>query len=195
MRKKLMKVILAAFLTVTPLMAEVSEYEYNTYSLLGFEGGYSSFDVEKNVAGSAAEIKKYQFGHGGMKIGAQTDNYRLFLSGRYFNLEDFDYANTMGVEAQYLFNFASFANFYLGVNGGIANMRFAPTGESTSRTISDPYIGGDAGFNIHLGDSADFEFGARVMSIQAENVQGSTTYKFDSIVSGYASIIFKYKMD
>jgi len=192
-KKVVQKIVLAGLVLTTPLMAEFN-FNKDIYSLLAFEGGYSSFDVEKNDAVNPASITKYDMMHAGLKIGAQSKNYRVFLSGRYYNANDFDYATTIGAELQYMFNFSSMANFYLGLNGGIVNMRFTDGG-TTSRTISDPYYGGDAGFNIHLADNVDFELGARVMQIQAENKIGLISYKFDNLISGYASIVFKYKMD
>jgi hypothetical protein len=194
MKKLFSTIIVVSLITVSSLVAEVSEYQVDTYSLVGFEGGMSSLDVEKDDTVNPAIIQKHNFAHGGVKIGAQSENYRLFLSGRYYNAADFDYVTTFGAELQYMFHFSSLANFYLGANTGLANMRFTDGG-TTSRTISDPYVGGDAGFNIHLGESTDFEIGTRIMSIQAQNKIGSVTYKFDSIVTAYASIIFKYKMD
>lgn len=185
-KRVLKSVVLASVLMSTSLMAEVSEYEYNTYSLVGFEAGYSSFDYEH----SGTTTERINLNNAGVKIGGQTDNYRLFLSIRGFDAAEFDYARTYGVEAQYLFNFSKFANFYLGVNAGTTDMRF-----SNSVKIYDPYVGADAGFNIHLGKMADLELGARVMSLNSETTVGGNTYKFDSIVTGYASIIFKYKMD
>jgi hypothetical protein len=192
-KKVVQKIVLAGLVLTTPLMAEFN-FNKDIYSLLAFEGGYSSFDVEKNDTLTPATITKYDMMHAGLKIGAQSKNYRFFLSGRYYNANDFDYATTLGAELQYIFNFSSMANFYLGLNGGIVNMRFTDGG-TTSRTISDPYFGGDVGFNIHLADNIDFELGARVMQIQAENKIGLISYKFDNLVSGYASLIFKYKMD
>ena len=192
-KKVFKKVVLTSLLIGAPLAAE---YNFNDdmYSLLAIEGGYSSFDVEKTDTVNPATIDKHKMMHAGLKIGAQSDEYRFFLSGRYYNADDFDYATTIGAELQYMFNFSSVANFYLGVNGGIVNMRFTDGG-TTSRTISDPYFGGDAGFNVHLADTIDFEIGAKVMQIQAENKIGTVAYKFDNLISGYASIIFKYKMD
>ena len=198
MKNRVSKVLLSTFLVVSSLIAEALPRSYSfddTYSLIGLEGGYSSLDVEKKVVGNPSNIKKYKMSHGGVKIGAQTDNYRIFLSGRYYSADDFDYATTYGVELQYLLNVTSFANIYLGAGTGIINMRFAPVGEASSRTISDPYISGDAGMNIHLGKTADLEFGARIMSLDATNTIGNTTYTFDNMITGYASIIFKYKMD
>ena len=198
MKKNLTKIILISALAAMPLFAaqnnkkEESIYKYNSYSLLAFEGGYSSFDYESN---STPPVRKSPgFAYGGIKIGAQTENYRLFLSARYCPIDNFDYAYTMGAEAQYLFNFSKMANFYVGVNAGIAEMRFVDATNLT-RDISDPYVGGDMGFNIHLGENADLELGVRVMSLNAENTKAGVTYTFDTIASGYTSIIFKFQMD
>jgi len=193
MKKYINKVILTALLATSPLLAaDDSMYEFESHSLVAFEGGYSNFDVESTETPPLRE--SYKFGYGGIKIGAQTENYRLFLSGRYCSIDDFDYAYMMGVEAQYLFNFSSFANLYLGINAGMAEMRVVDAANKT-RDVSDPYVGGDIGFNIHLGKTVDLELGARVMSLDAENTIDDVTYKFDSITSGYVSLIFKYQMD
>ncbi|OIP54582.1 MAG: hypothetical protein AUK54_05955 [Helicobacteraceae bacterium CG2_30_36_10] len=195
MKNTLKKVFIVSALISSLVASDTSEYLVDTYSLVGLEGGYSSLDVERQTAGIAiSATKQHNFGHGGFKIGAQGENYRLFLSGRYYNAKDFDYMTTMGAELQYMFNFSSFSNFFLGVNTGLANIRFVDD-SSISRTISDTYVGADAGFNFHLAKSVDFEIGARVMNMQAENTISGVTYTFDNMLSGYASIIFKYKMD
>ncbi len=193
MKKYLSKIIVATLLITSPLLArEESVYKFNSYSLVGIEAGYSNFDVESDEA--APLRKTYKFGHGGLKIGAQTENYRLFLSGRYCSIDDFDYAYMVGAEAQYMMNFSSIANLYLGINTGIAEMRFIDRTNLT-RNISDPYIGGDVGFNIHLGRELDFELGVRYIKLDAKNNKSSITYTFDNITSGYMSLIFKYQMD
>ncbi len=187
-KRVLKSVILASVLMTTSLMAEVSDYEYNTYSLVGLEAGYGSFNYDSATVG-----EKINFNSGGFKIGGQTDNYRLFLSIRAYDAGEFDYARTYGLEAQYLFNFSKFVNFYLGANAGITDIKLNAANDSVK--IYDPYIGGDAGFNVHLGKMADLELGARVMSINSQTTVGLKTYSFDSMVTGYASIIIKYKMD
>ena len=89
------------------------------------------------------------------------------------------------------------ANFFIGVNGGLMNLKFTPSNETSSRTISDPYFGGDAGFNIHVSDSVDFELGARVMDVQAKNTNATNnvTYNFNDVITGYGSLIYKFKMN
>jgi len=135
-------------------------------------------------------------------LGAETKDFRVFLSGRYFydSSSSYDYIVTYGAEIQYKFNVSKVFNVYMGANAGIANLAFRASGESFTRTISDPYFGGDLGVNIHLGDSVDWELGGRVMSIQADNIRKdstgvSKTYHVNEIVSAYTSIIFKWKMD
>lgn len=192
MTKIIQKVLLGSFLIVSSAMAGESDpYTVDTYSLLGFEGGLSSISFERNTP---ALSDNYIMPHGGIKVGAQSEDYRVFLSGRYYEEQNFDYMTTIGGELQYMFNFSSAMNFFVGVNYGIANIKFTDS-SNVSRTVSDPYYGGDAGFNLHMGNAADIEFGARIMSIDAQNTKSNVTYQFNTNVSAYVSFIFKYKMD
>ena len=198
MIKKYLKIVaLTAVILSTPLLAseKADAYKYDTYSLVGIEGGYGRIDAERTGGGQDYKNLGADAGQVGLKIGAQSTNYRIFLSARYYAQSDFDYLTTYGVEAQYLFNMASWVNFYIGANGGLANMRFYVEPEKDSRTMRSPYFGGDLGFNFHAGDSIDFEIGTRVMRMDAENTREGVTYTFSSIISGYASVIFKFKMD
>lgn len=201
MKKKIVSAIAGILLASSAFGQEGDPYAFNVESLVGIEGGYTSFDVEKNQANTPAEITKYHKGEAGIKIGAQTEHYRLFLSARnYFVDSGYDYFVTYGGELQYLFNFSKAANFFIGINGGILDSRFKVTGESESRTLSDPYYGGDLGFNIHAGKYMDIELGGRIMASEAENSKKDqngvlTTYKFDNLVTGYVSFIFRYQMD
>ena len=191
MKKQLSKIILATLIATTSIVAQdLNDYSFNSYSLVGFEGGYSTFDVENTTASKKTSPS---FGQGGIKIGAQTKNYRLFLSARHCEVDGFDYANTYGAEAQYLFNFSKYANLYLGVNAGKISMRMDST-EGT-RTVSDTFLGGDIGVNIHLGETIDLELGARVIGLDISSTLGGVTYTFDNISTGYMSFIFKYQMD
>jgi hypothetical protein len=188
--------LLASALLSSVATAENLKYDTYTYSLVGIEGGYSSLDYENgtrtdNTQGSV------DLGHAGLKLGAETEDFRAFLSARYFfdSGNEYDYLVTYGGSLQYKFNLAKALNIFIGVNGGLANMKFRATTESFSRTLQEPYIGGDIGTNIHLGEYADLELGARIMSIQADNTIENVTYHVGSIVNGYASIIFKWQMD
>ena len=196
MKNRLSKVVVSALLITSSLMADESPslYSYDgVYSFVGIEGGIGRLDVERDDGTTSTINKKDMYG-GGLKIGAQTDDYKIYLNANYYDADDFDYMTTYGVGLQYMFNFSKVMNAFLGVNAGVANMRFLIPGE-TSRTISDPYVGGEAGLNIHLGKTIDLELGARILSMDAENTKGGITYTFDNMVTGYASINFKYKMD
>ena len=187
------KIVLGVALLATPLMAD---YGYKTQSLVGIEGGYSQLDYEN---GTSVKNEQYdiKLSNLGLKIGAETEDFRAFLSGRYFydSSSVYDYLTTFGIELQYKFNVTKVFNVYLGANGGIVNAKFRAPDEKFSRTISDPYFGGDLGTNIHLGNSADLELGARVISVQATNTIGGVSYRLGNIVNGYASLIFKWQMD
>jgi len=187
------KIVLSAALLSSSLMAE--SFFKDSYSLIAVEGGMSTMDVERSEPGTSATLTKYDTAHAGLKIGAQSDDFRVFFSGRYYSADDFDYMTTYGVDIQYMLNFSSAVNLYMGVGTGLANMRFLPAGEANSRTISEQYYNGDLGFNIHLGESVDLELGGRIMSIDATNTIDSVSYNFDNVITGYASVIYKFKMD
>lgn len=185
------KIILAGAL----LGSSLSAGGFGDKSLIGIEGGYSSMGMERSAPDEGTLSDKQQIPSLGLKIGAESKNFRIFLGTRYFNDSDFDYIATYGIEGQYLMNISQSANFFIGINGGMANMKFLIPSESSPRTLSDTYYGGDVGFNIHVSDSIDFELGARMMDLQFENTKSSISYRFDSIVSGYASLIYKFQMD
>ena len=152
MKNQLSKIVISALLITSSLMADESAISYsydNVYSFVGIEGGIGRLDVEKDN-GSVSTINKKDMYFGGIKIGAQTDNYKIYLNANYYEADDFDYMTTYGVGLQYMFNFSKHVNAFLGLSAGVANMRFLVPGE-TSRIISDPYVGGEGGFNIHLG--------------------------------------------
>jgi hypothetical protein len=163
-------------------------------SLIGFEGGYSELGISNDATGGAAYDATESFAHGGIKIGAESRNYRFFLSGRYYDVADFEHLTTMGAELQYLMNFTSWMNMYFGASIGIMDAEFKDA-TAAKRTLSDMYYGGDVGFNFHLGDSVDFEIGARVIDIQADNTVGGVTYTLDPMITGYGSLIFKFNLD
>ena len=185
--------IIGAILTSTSLFADISEFEFETKSLVGIEGGYNSIDY---VYDGSSSPRTTSLPNIGLKIGAETNDFRIFLSTRYLldTGNDYDYIVTYGGEFQYKFNPFSFMNFFIGLNTGVANIRFIPP-VGAYRTISSPYFGGDLGVNIYLGKSVDLEFGTRIMSIQETNTIDNIDYRFNDIVSGYASLIFKWKMD
>ncbi len=177
------------------LGSSLSAGGFGDKSLIGVEGGYSSMGIERIAPAEVTVNNTHKIGHIGLKIGAESGNYRLFVSGRYFNDSDFDYITTYGVEGQYLFNISKSANLFVGINGGMANMKFMIANESSPRTISDAYYGGDVGFNIHAAQSVDVELGTRIMDLQFENRKNSVNYRFDSMVSAYISVIYKFQMD
>jgi len=194
-KNRLKKLIVASAIITAPLMASSSEYIYNTHSLVGIEGGYSNIDVGRSDTRSPSITKKYNLSHIGLKIGAETEHYRIFLSARYYSNGDFNYITTYGADIQYMFNIFSSANIYMGVGTGVANIQFSPKGEPNTPTLSNSYFSGDIGTNIHITNSSDLEIGGRFMSMSATNTMNSITYKFDNIITGYVSYIFKFKMD
>jgi len=195
-KNKIISLLLASSLIGVSLNAQSPDFDTDTFSLLGLEGGYSSLDYEGGTRLNNTQ-NRVSLAHAGLKLGAETQDFRVFISGRYYydQNRDYDYIVAYGGELQYKFNVAEAINFFIGANAGYASMKFRASGETFSRTFNEPYFGGDAGTNIHMGKSVDLEIGARVMSIQGENTINNVTYRVGNIVSGYASLIFKWQMD
>ena len=187
MKNSLSKVVLATMMATAPLAA--SEYSFDTHSLFAIEGGASNIGVEQ----PGGLYSDTSIANVGLKIGAQTDNYRVFLSARYYDAENASTLNTYGAEVQYLFNFSKPVNFFIGANGGIANVKLALVGEASERA-SEVYYGADAGFNIHATELIDIEIGGRYMALQ-EDIVSASGAKVDGITTAYASLIIKWEMD
>ena len=154
MRKKLTKVVLATALVASSLSA--GEYDFNTHSLFAIEGGYSNLNAEVNNAGYS--IQKKEMPDIGLKLGAESENYRIFLSGRYYLAENDNIVGTAGGEVQYKFNFTKPVNFFIGANAGAAYIKIGTSADGVlpSASITTPYYGGDLGFNYHASDLIDF---------------------------------------
>ncbi len=201
MKNKIKSMLVASSLLLSSVSFANENFYSQTKSLVGIEGGYSSLDYENGVKTNNTQ-GSVSLENVGLKIGAETEDYRVFISGNYFfdASSQYDYLVTYGLAIQYKFNVTKVFNIYLGANGGLMNAKVRAKGangieETFSRTFSDPYFGGDLGANIHLGDSVDLELGGRVMSVQADNTINGRTYRIDNIIQAYGSLIFKWQMD
>ncbi|MEA2111438.1 MAG: outer membrane beta-barrel protein [Campylobacterota bacterium] len=189
--KKLVKLI-----SVPLLALSLQAGDWNTQSLIGIEGGAASFDLENNMGFADNSQSPGSFG---LKIGAEGQSYRIFLGGRYYSVSDeFDYANSFGVEMQYLIRFNSNANIFAGLNGGVMNMEFSDS-QNRTREVSRGYFGGDLGVNFTLSHNFDIELGVRYMNLNIENTKYEdddtvNTYSIDNMTNAYVSLIYKFKI-
>jgi len=185
----------------TTTVSANDDFTFNTKSLIGFEGGYSTFNVDNNYNAQFPfnpidPTESYDSGHIGLKIGAEGDDFRIFASARNFFIgSDYDYFVTLGAEIDYKFNFSRVANFYIGANGGYLFSKFQSKYETTNRKIDGFYYGGQLGFNFHINPRYDVEIGARIMDTDASNDTAAIKYTLDYIAEGYASFIIKFDMD
>lgn len=191
-KNRLSKALIAAMMLSSAVMADtVISPEY---SLIGIEGGVTqiNYDVSNKNKTFTNTV-----GNIGFKLGAESQNYRIFLTANYYTKPNssYDYIGTYGGELDYLLNVSPKMNIYIGANAGIANMKFKVKDEIGSRTISNPYYGPDAGVNFHVNKLIDLELGTRLMLLDATNTKNGVTYTFNDFITGYASIIFKYNMD
>ena len=194
MKNSLSKVVLAAMIATVPLAAD--NYSYDTHSLFAIEGGATNIDIERNDAGNI-DIDKEALPNIGLKIGAQGNDFRAFLSGRYYNADDFSKLFTAGGELQYLFNFSKAANFFIGANAGQAYIDVGADTDKNipSMSVTSMYYGGDAGFNFHATELIDIEVGAKYMALDVNEDRDGVNFQIDSMVTAYASVIFKWQMN
>jgi len=192
--KGLKNTLLAVLVTSLPLAA--SDDLGAEKSLIGIEAGYGNISSEITTT-TTYKTSDTKFASIGLKIGAESEHYRITLGGRYEKDNDsiFDYITNYEVEGDYLFNFSQMANFFIGAHAGWAYMKFTVPSELYSRTISNSYYGGNLGFNIHATKSVDLELGSRISLLNASNTKSGVEYKFNDQVMGYFSVIFKYDMD
>ncbi|QFR49953.1 porin family protein (plasmid) [Sulfurimonas lithotrophica] len=195
MTDRLKKLLVAVLFAASASYAGSNDYTYDSSSLVAIEGGFTSMEV-KNPSNL---VTKDDFGTVGLKIGAQTRNVRMFVSFRNGFIDDdnynYDYFYMYGAELQYLFNFSTSANFFIGASAGRISLRFDDA-TLNQRDYATNYTGGDLGFNIHMNENFDFELGARFINLlDSEHTLSGVKYTFDDITMGYMSIIFKYQMD
>jgi len=193
---KLKRFVLSIAILTTSLMADSL---FTGTSLIGIEGSYGAMNSELSDTTNPAAYTQdsTDLASIGLKIGSESENYRVFLSGRYYaDMRDkYEYIATYGGELQYLFHLSEKNNIFIGASAGIMNVKFAIPAESFSRTLSDPYIGGDIGMNFHMRKFLDFELGVRILSVQAVNVRSNIKYRLNSISNAYATLIYKWKTD
>ncbi len=192
MKKRLTKIALAASLLSMPAIAGADD-EYK--SLFAIEGGGSKVSADVTVSSQMYSVEESKLGNVGLKIGAEGENFRIFLSGRHYDTKDFDKLNTLGAEIEYLFHFSKPVSFFLSANAGKAFMKLGPTVNYPSVTTDTYYFGGGAGLNLTVNDRVDVEVGARYMDLDNTVVQGNTEYKFNSIISAYGAVIIKWQTD
>ncbi len=199
MKKRVQKVVMASLLAAMPIMASDDGLGLDE-SLFGIELGYGQLSAETtntNTTPATYSEGSTNIPYIGIKLGAQSNNYRVFVNGRYGQDQDdiFDYVMNGEVEGDYMFEFSRYANFFLGVHAGMIYTKFRLPSEPFSRTFSEVYYGGNVGFNFHATPDMDIELGSRFSSIDATNVKSGVAYKLTDRISGYCSIIFKYQMD
>ena len=99
-KNNMKKTVLAFTLLGSSLMADYSDYTYDCYSLVGVEACYSTLSAEMTDVSEeptlAYKSLDSQVYNAGLKIGAQTGHFRVFLNAN-INQDadgDFDYIKT-----------------------------------------------------------------------------------------------------
>lgn len=165
---------------------------WDAKGLLALEGAFGQAQtkqVQDNPGGGdyVLETQTDGAGAGGLKLGGESEDYRLFLSGRYHVVPDYDYVATVGAELQYLIRGGENFNIFLGINGGM--MRSQATANDVEYTVTNPYFGGDAGVNIDITQNFGLELGARINQALGDNKEPAS---IDYLAEGYVSLVFKF---
>jgi len=164
---------------------------WDAKGLLALEGGFGIANAKQtepavdsvHILNSANETAV----SGGLKLGGESQYYRLFVSARYHEVKNFDYVTTVGGEIQYLIRAGENFNIFLGINGGMMSSQ-KTTGEFED-SINNPYAGGDVGVNIDVTENFGIELGARVNSTFTDS---SNPANIAYLAEGYGSLVFKF---
>ena len=166
--------------------------EWDAKGLIALEGAIGTTQVkqtQENPGGGlyVIESDKKTTAAGGFKLGGESEHYRLFLSGRYHAVKDFDSVVTLGAELQYLIRAGEHFNIFMGVNGG--QLMSQATVGTTQYTYDSAYVGGDAGLNIDIFENFGLELGARANKTLADSSEpGAISF----LIEGYVSLVFKF---
>ena len=193
---KKMKKILSSVLLLSSVYVSAGENyfqnEWDAKGLLGLEGamGVSQVKQTEPVAAGGVhviETAKKTTASGGFKLGGESEHYRLFISGRYHGVEDFDSVVTLGGELQYLIRAGEHFNIFMGLNGG--QLMAQATEGTIQYTFDSPYVGGDVGVNIDVLENFGLEIGARGMKTMEDSSEpGAISF----LMEAYFSLIFKF---
>ena len=118
----------------------------------------------------------------GLKLGAESRHYRVFIDARYWYADEFYSAGSIGGAVQYLIRPAEMFNIFLGVNAGFVN--------TIGDTDTVPYYGMDAGFNLDMSEDFGIEAGVRAAACDGKDYKEATT-----LYQAYVSAIFKFDTD
>ena len=164
---------------------------WDAKGLLALEGGFGvahakqTQDIEGGVY--VQNSKNEGAFAGGLKLGGESEFYRLFISARYHGVKNFDYVATVGGEIQYLIRAGENFNIFMGINGGM--MSSQATLGTNEYSVNNPYAGGDVGVNIDVTDNFGIELGARVNSTFT-NSDNPANVAY--LAEGYGSLVFKF---
>ena len=172
MKKQFIKLFTATLFSAMSLFADDADYTYKSESLFALEAGFGYYNND-----ITRELNDVNFG---LKVGAQSANYRLFLTANRENSVDDENFYRGGVSIQHLFNFSRRANFFIGASGGMTSGGDLNTGKEYPT-----YYGVDLGFNFYGKSNIDYEVGARALKTQ----------NYGTVTAGYVSVIVKYQVD
>lgn len=191
------KIILFTLLSLSLYASEAYLLENRTdKSLIAFEGGYSNFSLSKTTSPNK-DVSEQAF-YGAFKIGAQSESHRLYLFAKYFHVKEYDYANALGAELQYLQALNNTFGLFFGLNSSLINLR--ANSDEGKREFSVPAFGGDFGLDVDVSKLIALQFGAKYTPINVVNTKLNSAkkevkYSLDSMMNFYMTLAFKFNLD
>jgi len=191
-----MKKVLGSVLLLTSVYATAGENYFqdawDAKGLLAIEGAFGTAQtkqVQDNPSGGVHVLSSESKSDvaGGLKLGGESEDYRVFISARYHVVDGFDSVITAGAELQYLLRAGENFNLFLGLNGGALGSQ--ATVGSTQYSYWDPYAGADIGANIDIHENFGLEFGARFNKGFGDQNDPAV---IDYLAEGYVSLVFKF---
>ena len=194
--KKIVSIIATLFVLATTAQAAESSAldNWGVKTIIGIEGGFGQTSIETNATGATNQTP--YLGGLGLKLGAEGQEYRIYIDGRYYIIDGVEFAFSGGATIQYIFRFSNFMNYFVGIEAGVTSFRYKVENESFTReTGLQLYYGANTGFNFDITDSVGIELGGRYMVMDAANTKDGVLTKIPYIAEGYLAIDFKYVME
>jgi hypothetical protein len=167
--------------------------------IISLEIGTGSFSrTYTQMVNKETKIDNKQQYFGGFKIGAEDIGLRLFLSGRYLNIEDVN-TYSYGFELDSFFNKSSetFRAFY-GINFGLIDYKLnkiESENDPDFERVTTPYYGIQLGAVYSFNANFETEFGTRYALTNFNSNEFDTSYIIDEIWTVYFSINYKYNFE
>lgn len=176
------------FLLSAVMVTTAAAGEWDATPYVGLEGGYGSMRFD-NMSTSAEEAAE-KFGHVGLKLGAEGEEFRAFASARLYTIDHTNYARSVSAEMEYMLPLTQKLNAFAGLGIGIMYVEFESA--EGDRRFDEQFVSAHGGFDYDLQDNLGLEIGVRVTNLDVEHTLGGVTYEISEMINGYAALIYRF---